>query len=283
MADKSILYKVIMALLLGFAPVAGIDVFAQVLMPDSLTMLHPDSVQHIKERVVEHLQQAEEELLQQADSLFTLTADSIHQANRENARRLQRTDSLSLAAASLLMPADSLMAAAAAPRKVWVPDSGRATWLAIVFPGGGQIYNRKYWKLPIVYGGFVGCAYALTWNNKMYTDYAQAYLDIMDKDPSTNSYYDIFGKGIGTIDESKDTTYGPRLKRNKDYFRRFRDISIFAFIGVYLISIIDAYVDAELSNFDIGPDLSMRLEPTVINDRKFSGGNSIGLQWSIRF
>lgn len=70
----------------------------------------------------------------------------------------------------------------------WKPDPKRALWLSLIIPGAGQIYNRKYWKLPIVYGGFVGCAYALTWNNQMYHDYSQAYMDIMDNDPTTQSY-----------------------------------------------------------------------------------------------
>ena len=69
----------------------------------------------------------------------------------------------------------------------WTPDPQRALWLALVIPGGGQIYNRKYWKLPLVYGGFMGCIYAMRWNNMMYKDYAQAYLDIMDDDPGTAS------------------------------------------------------------------------------------------------
>ena len=55
----------------------------------------------------------------------------------------------------------------------WKPEAKRAMWLALVLPGAGQIYNRKYWKLPIIYGGFVGCAYAITWNNQMYHDYSQ--------------------------------------------------------------------------------------------------------------
>ena len=70
----------------------------------------------------------------------------------------------------------------------WKPDPQRALWLALVIPGAGQIYNRKYWKLPIIYGGFMGCIYALSWNNMMYKDYSQAYLDIMDNDPGTASY-----------------------------------------------------------------------------------------------
>ena len=69
----------------------------------------------------------------------------------------------------------------------WRPDTKRAMWLALVLPGAGQIYNRKYWKLPFIYGGFVGCTYAITWNNQMYHDYSQAYMDIMDDDPNTQS------------------------------------------------------------------------------------------------
>lgn len=166
----------------------------------------------------------------------------------------------------------------------WRPDTKRAMWLAIVLPGAGQIYNRKYWKLPIIYGGFAGCAYALSWNGKMYKDYSQAYLDIMDSNPNTKSYEDLLPPNAQYNEEQLKNT----LKRRKDSFRRFRDLSIFAFIGVYLISIIDAYVDAELSNFDISPDLSMKLEPTVIdNNSQFRSNSyknkSVGLQCVLRF
>ena len=182
-------------------------------------------------------------------------------------------------------PADSIAAVPEIPEKVWIPDPANATWLAVVFPGAGQIYNRKYWKIPIVYGGFAGCAYALSWNNKMFRDYSQAYVDIMDGDPNTNSYYNLV-VGI-TIDEKTDTRYGPLFKKRKDYYRRYRDISVFAFIGVYLLSIIDAYVDAELSNFDISPDLSMRVEPAIINNQRnnYIGhkGNAVGLLCSFTF
>ena len=73
------------------------------------------------------------------------------------------------------------------------------------------------------------------------------------------------------------------LRKRKDMFRRYRDLSIFAFIGVYLISVIDAYVDAELSNFDITPDLSLRVEPTIINDQFRPMNKSVGVQCSFRF
>lgn len=210
------------------------------------------------------------------DLVDSLRVDSIAAINRENMAKLNPVNPKAIA--------DSIPSLPPPDKKVWIPNPGKATWLAVVFPGGGQIYNRKYWKLPIIYGGFAGCAYALSWNNKMFRDYSQAYVDIMDGDPLTNSYYDLL-RGV-VIDEKTDTRYGPILKKRKDYYRRYRDISVFAFIGVYILSIIDAYVDAELSNFDITPDLSMHIEPVVMDNRYQIGGsksNTIGVQCSFRF
>lgn len=165
--------------------------------------------------------------------------------------------------------------------QVWTPDPVKATWLALVVPGGGQIYNRKYWKLPIFYGGFAGCAYALTWNNKMYKDYMQAYKDMKNIGRDATSVQDLLPPGY-SISDSQLTEL---LRKRKDTYRRYRDLSIFAFIGVYLLSVVDAYVDAELSNFDISSDLSMRLEPAVIDNQAFRGDKkqSLGLQCSLRF
>lgn len=165
----------------------------------------------------------------------------------------------------------------------WRPDAKRAMWLALVLPGAGQIYNRKYWKLPIIYGGFAGCAYALTWNGKMYKDYMQAYKDASKGNWDASSITDLLPPGY--IDRVSQTQIVETLRKRKDTYRRYRDLSIFAFIGVYLISVIDAYVDAELSNFDITPDLSMRIEPAVINNPYSSGtsNKSVGLQCSFRF
>lgn len=169
----------------------------------------------------------------------------------------------------------------------WRPNPKKAMWLALVIPGGGQIYNRKYWKLPIVYGGFVGCAYALSWNNMMYKDYSQAYLDIMDDDENTNSYMDFLPYGA-TVSSSNMARFQEILKKKKDYYRRYRDMSMFCFIGVYLLSVVDAYVDAELSSFDINDELSLRIEPAIINNPReskvsFMKGNSYGLQCSLKF
>jgi len=170
------------------------------------------------------------------------------------------------------------------PEVKFKPDPIRAMWLGLVFPGGGQIYNRKYWKLPIFYGGFLGCAYALSWNNQMLRDYSQAYLDIMDSDPSTKSYEKMLPMGYSI--EGKESRFQDIFKRKKNYFRKYRDMSLFAFAGVYLLSVIDAYVDAELSSFDISRDLSLKLEPVYIETDKMTArrhGGTPGVQCSVNF
>ena len=169
----------------------------------------------------------------------------------------------------------------------WKPEPKRALWLALVLPGAGQIYNRKYWKLPIFYGGFVGCAYALQWNNMMYRDYSQAYLDIMDNDPTTESYNKFLHLG-STITPENEDKWKEVFRKRKDRYRRWRDMSVFVMIGIYGLSVVDAYVDASLSQFDISPNLSLRVSPAVITN---DTGNSllalrqsgIGLRCAINF
>lgn len=168
-------------------------------------------------------------------------------------------------------------------KRVWIPDPNKAVWLATLFPGAGQIYNRKYWKLPIFYGGFAGCAYALTWNGKMYRDYFNAYRDAANGNWNSTNITELIPPSY--MEQVSQSQLIDLLRRRKDTFRRYRDLSIFAFIGVYLLSVIDAYVDAELSNFDITPDLSMKVEPAVIDTQTTSRGTnrSVGLQCSFRF
>lgn len=197
-----------------------------------------------------------------------------------NKKELQRLQS-PIDTTKLAFQADSVQLNSPIPKERFIPNANKAVWLALVFPGGGQIYNRKYWKLPIVYGGFVGCTYALNWNNKMYKDYSQAYLDIMDDDPNTNSYEDFLP--LNSNIAGQETRYKELFKKRKDLFRRQRDLSIFCFIGVYLLSVIDAYVDAELSDFDISKDLGLKIEPAIINDKKTRNFNSLGLQCSLKF
>ncbi len=197
-------------------------------------------------------------------------------------------------------PADTIMAdpvemgrffaadTLAKPRRDWAkwrPNPKRAMWLAIVLPGAGQIYNRKFWKLPIVYGGFVGCIYAIQWNNTMYNDYSRAYLDIMDSDPTTQSYNQFLHLGT-KITSDNEEHFKELFKKRKDYYRRYRDLSFFILLGVYALSVIDAYVDASLSDFDISKDLTLKVSPAVINnrtDRNPIKSSAIGLQCSLNF
>ncbi len=130
--------------------------------------------------------QTEGEILQQRDSLSE-SVDSI----------VALLDSASL---DELTAVDSLPKKAKRDWTTWRPNPKRAMWLAIVIPGAGQVYNRKFWKLPIVYGGFLGCIYALRWNGQMYNDYSQAYMDLMDNDPSTESYNKFLHLGATITD-----------------------------------------------------------------------------------
>lgn len=221
-------------------------------------------------------------LKQQAitDSLATdsITTDSLAILNQKEIEKLEAPVDTAL----LAKKNDSIQNALPTEKKRFIPNSNRATWLALIIPGGGQIYNRKYWKLPIVYGGFMGCAYALSWNGKMYKDYSQAYLDIMDDDPNTKSYEDFLPPNADI--SGQEERYKEIFRKRKDLYRRQRDLSIFAFIGVYLLSVIDVYVDAELSDFDISKDLGLKIEPVIFNDgRNKIGGNAIGLQCSLKF
>lgn len=251
-----------MALLLCFLQTAGIAMYGQNYPRAAAKRIHRQQTDTLNIQPVVT-----------ADSLAI--ADSIAAENKK--KLLEMTSSPTVKEQAV--PADSLKKEI--NRKVWVPNPTKATWLALVIPGGGQIYNRKYWKLPIIYGGFAGCAYALTWNGKMYKDYSQAYKDAVNGNMQSSSITDLLPPGYN-ISESQ---LKELLRKRKDTYRRYRDLSIFAFIGVYLISIVDAYVDAELSNFDITPDLSMRVEPTVINNSQMTGssGRSVGVQCSLRF
>lgn len=167
------------------------------------------------------------------------------------------------------------------PEREFNPDPTRAVWMSALFPGVGQLYNRRYWKLPIVVGAFMGLGYATSWNNRMLTDYTRAYRDIMDNDPSTNSYMDFYPPTTKEEDLNK-TWLTNTLRSRRDYFRRNRDLCIIAMVGVYLLAIVDAYVDASLAHFDISPNLSVDVAPAVIPDAR-NKLPSVGVQWAVNF
>lgn len=179
-------------------------------------------------------------------------------------------------------------------KKISKPNSTKAVIYSAIVPGLGQIYNRKYWKLPLVYGGFMGFIYAITWNNQTYQDYYQAYTDIMEDarlyglDENYSNFRDSWKDYLSRTNRENpenwvnNTTFQDQLKRKKDYFRRYRDLSIILAVGFYFICMVDAYVDAELFNFDISQDLSMRVEPVVVPQTGYTP-RMVGLNWSITF
>jgi len=161
------------------------------------------------------------------------------------------------------------------------PSPERAVWMSALLPGLGQIYNRRYWKLPIIVAGYMGLGYATSWNNTQLTDYNQAYRDLLDADPSTNSYMNFFPPTTSESDLDRKWLESV-LKSRKNYYRRNRDLCVICMVGLYLLCMVDAYVDATMAHFDITPDLSMDLQPTFFQppgDRL----PAVGVQWAFTF
>lgn len=163
------------------------------------------------------------------------------------------------------------------------PDPAKVIWLGAIVPGYGQIANRKYWKLPIVYAGYLGFAYAISWNNSRYNSYRNAYRDIIDTDPSTNSFLKILPKGY-TIETYPGgiSSYRDDLNSAQEAFHRYRDMSILLSVGYYALVLLEAYVDAHLYDFDISPDLVLNVVPSRIQ-LEHNSRSAYGLQCSIRF
>lgn len=171
--------------------------------------------------------------------------------------------------------------------KVWAPDPIKSLWYSALMPGAGQIYNRKYWKLPIIVGGFMGLAYGISFNSRYYTDYSNAYRDAYSSDPNANSYINFlpysYRNNKEWIEKNKEWIRSS-LKSRKDYYRRNRDLCIVGMLAVYGLAIIDAYVDAQLYNFDISPDVSLKLSPAVLEPSTESRTPSVlGFQCALTF
>jgi len=141
----------------------------------------------------------------------------------------------------------------------------RAAFYSAIVPGLGQVYNKKYWKLPLVYGGMGAGIYFYSWNNTKYHEYRDAYKDLLAGKPLT-------GKLAG-LD-------GTRLIAAQKFQRRNRDLSMFVTIGFYALNIIDANVDAHLKQFNVNENLT--LVPSVQQsevDYKYNMGFSLRYQF----
>jgi len=150
------------------------------------------------------------------------------------------------------------------------PDAVKAVWLGAILPGAGQIYNGSYWKLPIVYGAFMGCGYAISWTQGRYSNYKTAYLDLYNdiqagtvSEDASKTYIAVMPTGYTLERLGGQSTWMNTLNNRQSMFRRYRDYSILATVIVYALSLIDAYVDAQLFDYDISPDLSINLEPQI--------------------
>jgi len=161
----------------------------------------------------------------------------------------------------------------------------RSTMFAAALPGLGQIYNRKYWKVPIVYAGFGALGYAVTVNTKSYNTFITAYQDFTDIVPETDSYVDMLFDMVSLSPEEYDPVLFPKsakpnttswvnttLLNGVEYYRKYRDLSYIGIAAWYLLTIIDAHVDASLFDYDITDDLKASVIPLNFNYAGVSPG-----------
>lgn len=157
----------------------------------------------------------------------------------------------------------------------------KATTLSTIFPGAGQIFNKSYWRVPIVWGGLASTIYTIDWNNRGYQRFKTAYSLVIDYEKlSPDERLEKYPNGAP--DEFRGAYSSTFLKNLKDSYRRNRDLCIILTAGVYLLNILDAHVDAHLQDYDISDDLSMNIEPyfdyTTVNTQPV-----YGLSMSLKF
>ncbi len=130
------------------------------------------------------------------------------------------------------------------------PSPSKAAMLSATFPGLGQIYNGKYWKVPIIYAGFGTLAYFIDFNNREYRVWREAWIARIDGNPNTVDDFPLHSADV--------------LERAMNYYRRNLEITYILTVALYLLNILDASVDAHLMNFDVGEDLSLGMQPIAV-------------------
>jgi len=150
----------------------------------------------------------------------------------------------------------------------------KAVFMSLV-PGAGQIYNQKYWKVPIIYAAIGTLTYFIIDYNKKYKTFVHGYNDFMSKDPTRTSYLNI----RGYENYSQDPQF--YLKGYRDFYRRWRDLDVLILAGVYVLNIIDANVDAHFFNFEIDDDISLNVKPYIFEP--FHNSKNMGLSLNIKF
>ena len=146
----------------------------------------------------------------------------------------------------------------------------KATFYSAVFPGLGQIYNKKAWKVPILYAGVGAMAYAIHFNSKYHKKYKNAYRDFIIRDPANKSYLEFIPSQISEeqIYNERAAWFEEALKSKKQYYRRYKELSYIGMGALYVLQMVDAAVDAHFFNFDISDDLSLMVTPTIANRNK---------------
>ena len=145
----------------------------------------------------------------------------------------------------------------------------KAAILSAIIPGLGQYYNKKYWKIPIIWGAYTASIYAISFNNKQYLYVKDIYRLYVAGDAST---LELYGAGR--------TEY---LKNVKDSYKRSRDLMFLVTMGLHALNIIDANVDAHFFTFDVSPNLSLKTQPILINNIDFVNSTAFGIKVSLNF
>ncbi len=160
----------------------------------------------------------------------------------------------------------------------------KATFYSAILPGLGQAYNKKYWKIPLLYAGIGGMAYGLHFNSTNYIKYKNAYRDFLIRDPGNKSYEHVIPPTL-TLEEV-ETTYADwfeqALENKREYYKRYRDLSYIGMVAIYVLNMMDASVDAHFYNFDVSDDLSMDVRPVMLDPDPISG-NPMGIRLSFKF
>jgi len=168
----------------------------------------------------------------------------------------------------------------------------RASMYSAVIPGLGQAYNKKYWKIPIIYTGFGVMGYFIYANSLNYNKYKQGLIDFTDGDENTDSYLNFIGPDVdpGRFDpslgspdysSSDEAWFKEQLENNMNYYRRYRDLSVILTFAWYAMNIIDATVDGYLFSYDMNEDLSLRLDPQLFYLPEHM--NALGLKFRFSF
>ena len=159
----------------------------------------------------------------------------------------------------------------------------KATFYSAILPGLGQAYNKKYWKIPILYAGIGGVIYGLDFNTTNYKKYRRAYRDILIQDPSNKSYLEVLPPSLTEDQVINGGQYADWFKSaldsRKKYYKKYRDLSYVGLALVYVLNLVDASVDAHFKTFDVSDDLSLHIEPIIAP--MYGGYNGMGVQ--VRF